>query len=98
MPQRNGNVAHGQQTGQGAEAGAGVLERAAESTPVVGTPVRLWQTAREGTETVASTLPDCCGMDQVKQFIHRHPVLSTLVVLGLGYLLVGGTLAGRRDS
>jgi len=70
---------------------AATLERM-ESAPVVGTPVRVWNAASEETQKIASVLPDCCGMEQVKSFIRRHPVVSTCIALSLGYMVLGGAL------
>lgn len=84
------SMGHEQQHGLG----AGVVEKAKNvaGAAVSGNPVRIWQTAREGTQEVAGQLPDTFGLDHVKDFVRRHPVLSTCAVLLVAYSFLGESL------
>ena len=57
-----------------------------------GGPASIWQAARKGTESAAAALPNAVGLDQVKGFVERHPVVSTCLVLAAGYYMTGGRL------
>lgn len=64
----------------------------------IGTMRNAWSTAREDTQKVAQALPDVKGLHSVKDFVQRHPVLSTCAVLGVAWYAVGTlpTLIGLR--
>lgn len=73
----------------------GLLETVRDVAPALsGNPLDVWHAARRGTEGVASALPDMAGIDHVKDFVRRYPVVATCVVLGAAYYLVGGRLFG----
>lgn len=55
-------------------------------------PVRAWQSAQEGTQELAGALPEVKGVQQVKEFIRRHPGVSTCAALFVGYYLFGSSL------
>ncbi len=77
--------------------GTGILETVREMAPAVtGNPVAVWHAARVGTERLADELPDAMGLDHLKGFMRRHPVVTTCAALAIGYYLVGGALFGRR--
>jgi hypothetical protein len=74
--------------------GSGVVEAVEGLAPALtGNPAAVWQAARQGTQAAASALPDAPGLDRLKDFVRRHPVLSTCVVLAVAYYLFG---RGRR--
>ena len=74
----------------------GVVETAREIAPALsGNPAAVWHAARRGTEAAAAVLPDALGLDHVKAFVQKHPVLATCIVLAIGYYLIKG---GRRRS
>ena len=76
--------------------GTGMMHTVKEMAPALtGNPAAVWHAAREGTQATASALPDALGLDNVKDFVRRHPVLSTCIVLALAYYFVGGGLFGR---
>lgn len=79
--------------------GHGLMGTVKEMAPALtGNPAAVWHAAREGTQAMAGVLPDSFGLDHVKGFIHRNPVLSAGIALAVGYLLIGGRLFGRdRD-
>jgi hypothetical protein len=77
--------------------GSGVLETVKEMAPALsGNPAAVWRAARRGTEEAAAVLPDAMGLDHVKDFIRRHPVLSTCVVLAVAYYVLGGPFGAGR--
>jgi hypothetical protein len=93
MKRKKANRSSGTKTGQGQGSVATVLEKAAEvssSLPVH--PVQAWQSAKEGTQELASALPEIKGMGQVKEFIRRYPGVSTCTALVVGYMVFGSTL------
>jgi hypothetical protein len=69
-----------------------------------GTISNAWETAQEGTQQAAAALPDTAGLDAVKDFVRRHPVLSTCIVLAVAWYILGRSFpavalslgAGRR--
>ena len=75
----------------------GVVEAVREFAPALtGNPAAVWHAARRGTEAAAAALPDALGLDHVKAFVRKHPVLATCIVLAIGYYLIKG--GGRRVS
>jgi hypothetical protein len=52
----------------------------------------VWHTTREGTQKAAEALPDVRGLTTVKEFVRRHPVLSTCAVLAVSWYILGGSL------
>jgi hypothetical protein len=83
------------------ERGTGVMDTGKELAPALtGNPAAVWHAAREGTRKAASVLPDALGLDRVRHFIQRHPVVSTLAVLGVSYFFLRrgrfGLVRGRR--
>jgi hypothetical protein len=71
----------------------GVLEKVAKAGSVLrGSPMQTWQTAREGTQALASVLPEADGLGSVKHFIRRHPVASACAALAVGYAFLGTAL------
>jgi len=75
----------------------GVAETLREMAPALtGNPVAVWHAARTGTEGLSAALPNTMGLDHVKDFVRRHPVVATCVALAVGYYFVGGSLFGRN--
>lgn len=74
----------------------GIVNTLREVAPALsGNPVAVWQAARDGTQTVANALPDVVGLEQVKDFVRKYPVVATCVALAVGYYLLGGR-SGRK--
>jgi len=77
--------------------GGGVVDTLKEMAPAfTGNPVAVWHAAREGTQAVAAALPDTMGLDHVKDFVRRYPIVATCAALAVGYYVLGGGLLGRR--
>jgi hypothetical protein len=77
--------------------GTGVMDAVTEMAPALsGNPAAVWHAAREGTQQVASMLPDTMGLDHVRHFIRRHPVVSAAVAMAVGYYFLGGLFGRRR--
>ena len=78
--------------------GHGLIGTVKEMAPALtGNPMAVWHAAREGTQAVAGALPDSFGLDHVKGFIQRNPVLSAGIALAVGYLLVSRLSGSDED-
>ena len=74
---------------------SGVVEAARAFAPALtGNPAAVWHATRRGTEVAAAALPDALGLNHVKEFVRKHPVLATSIVVAIGYYLIKG---GRRQ-
>jgi hypothetical protein len=84
---------HAQHDGHSRGSASSILERVSEAgSSLAGSPGKIWHAAREGTQDLAEKLPDSMGLDHVKHFIRRHPVVSTGAAVTMGYMLLGGSL------
>lgn len=88
------NPQEGNRHEQGSGSVRGVLAGVADvgASVVAGGPRQMWESARHGTEELASALPESQGMASVKHFIQRHPIACTCAALGLAYLILGRRL------
>lgn len=79
------------------EQGGGLVGTLKEMAPALsGNPVAVWHAARVGTQRAADALPDAPGLDRVKGFARRHPLLTAGVATAAGYYLLGGRMLGGR--
>ena len=77
--------------------GTGLVDTVKEMAPALsGNPMAVWSAARHGTQAAASALPDTMGLDHVKDFVRRYPVVTTVAALVVGYYFLGGALFGRK--
>ncbi len=93
MHRTDHRLSHAQHDGHSRGSATGMLERVAEAgATVASAPGKVWHTAHDRTQKLADGLPDSLGLDRVKQFIRRHPVVSAGTAVTVGFMVLGGSL------
>ena len=90
MHKTDHRLSRAQHDGRSGGSASELLGRVTQAgSSLAGGPAKALQAAKEGTQDLAEVLPESMGLDHVKHFIRRHPVVATGAAMAAGYMILG---------